>query len=125
MKKDDIIYWATTGFIGVISILGGIGLLTLSGAIGFLQIMGFPHYFRIELAIFKMLGGLALLLPGLPRKIKEWAYAGLFINITSAIIAFNAINADLAFYASPVIAMAALVVSYWYFSKTSARSAVP
>jgi hypothetical protein len=38
--------------------------------------LGYPGYFRIELTVAKALGVLALLLPGVPRKAKEFAYFG-------------------------------------------------
>ncbi len=49
--------------------------------------MGFPPYFRIELAWAKIAGVLALLIPSLPNRIKEWAYAGFAITLVSALIA--------------------------------------
>jgi hypothetical protein len=48
--------------------------------------MGFPGYFRVELAIAKLLGVVVLLAPVAPR-LKEWAYAGIAITIVSAVIA--------------------------------------
>jgi hypothetical protein len=48
--------------------------------------LGFPAYFRVELAWAKTLGVLLLLAP-VPARLKEWAYAGFAINLGSAIIA--------------------------------------
>ncbi|MBS2027208.1 MAG: DoxX family protein [Deltaproteobacteria bacterium] len=48
--------------------------------------LGFPDYFRIELSWAKLLGVLVLLAPA-PARLKEWAYAGFAINLTSAVIA--------------------------------------
>jgi hypothetical protein len=48
--------------------------------------LGFPAYFRVELACFKLLGVVLLLAP-VPARLKEWAYAGFAINLVSALIA--------------------------------------
>src|SRR5215813_12349194 len=43
--------------------------------------LGFPAYFRVELAVI-----LVLLLPA-PARLKEWAHAGFAITLVSALIA--------------------------------------
>ena len=48
---------------------------------------GFPSYFRIELAWVKLAGLAALLIPMVPARLKEWAYAGFAITLFSALIA--------------------------------------
>ena len=48
--------------------------------------LGFPAYFRVELAWAKFLGVAVLLAPA-PARLKEWAYAGFAINLASALIA--------------------------------------
>src|SRR5215831_17523345 len=48
--------------------------------------LGFPPYFRVELSLAKFLG-IVLLLAPVPGRLKEWAYAGFAIDLTSALIA--------------------------------------
>jgi hypothetical protein len=48
--------------------------------------LGFPDYFRVELALAKLLG-VAVLLGPVPARLKEWAYAGFAITLGSALIA--------------------------------------
>lgn len=48
--------------------------------------LGFPAYFRVELAWAKLLG-IVLLLAPVPARLKEWAYAGFAITLGSALIA--------------------------------------
>jgi len=48
--------------------------------------LGFPAYFRVELAWAKLLGVVLLLAP-VPARVKEWAYAGFAIVLGSALIA--------------------------------------
>lgn len=45
--------------------------------------LGFPEWFPRWLGVWKLLGAAVILAPGLPR-LKEWAYAGLLVNLTSA-----------------------------------------
>lgn len=116
MQKDKIIYWAATAAIALISIGGGYGLLTSGFMIQTVEQMGYPRYFRVELALAKMLGGLLLLLP-VPSRIKEWAYAGLIINVLSAFLAFWAIKGAASQYIWPAVALLLLIISYVYFHK--------
>ncbi len=53
--------------------------------------LGFPDYFRVELAWAKLLGVVLLLAP-VPARLKEWAYAGLAITLVSALIAHFAVG---------------------------------
>ncbi len=46
-----------------------------------------PDYFRIELSWAKFAGLAALLVPMVPARLKEWAYAGFAIKLVSALIA--------------------------------------
>jgi hypothetical protein len=48
--------------------------------------LGFPDYFRVELAWAKLIGVVLLLVP-VPARLKEWAYAGFAITLVSALIA--------------------------------------
>jgi hypothetical protein len=45
--------------------------------------LGYPAYFVAILGFWKVLGGIALLVPRFPR-LKEWAYAGAFFDLTGA-----------------------------------------
>ena len=55
--------------------------------------LGFPaSYFRMELSLAKVAGVLALLVPVVPSRLKEWAYAGFAINLVSALIAHLSIG---------------------------------
>jgi len=48
--------------------------------------LGFPDYFRVELAWAKLLGVVLLIAP-VSARVKEWAYAGFAITLASALIA--------------------------------------
>ena len=86
MKKDKIIYWVTTGFIflweGLMPALTSHTELAVEG----IRHLGYPDYFRVMLTVFKVLGSLAIIIPAVPARIKEWAYAGLFFTMESAFV---------------------------------------
>lgn len=117
MKKDKIIYWITTTLIfiweGVIPGLTSHTDLAKQG----ISHLGYPDYFRIELAVFKVLGALALILPMVPARVKEWAYAGFGIVLISAFVSHTAVDGLSGQSFFPLIIMAILVVSYIYYHK--------
>ena len=53
--------------------------------------LGFPDYFRVELAWAKLLGVVLLLAP-VSGRLKEWAYAGFAFTLGSALIAHFAVG---------------------------------
>ena len=80
--------------------------------------MGFPDYFRIELATAKILGAFAIILRMVPGRVKEWVYAGFaiaFISATTAHISVESVSEAI----SPLISLLFLVISYVYFNKLS------
>ena len=52
----------------------------------FVKGLGYPMYFIQLFGIGKLLGSIAILIPGLNKTIKEWAYAGLFFDLTEPFI---------------------------------------
>lgn len=73
---------------------------------------GFPDYFRVELAVAKLIGVIVLVLPGLKGRINEWAYAGFVITVISGFIAHLASGDSFRNSASALIALVLVVVSY-------------
>lgn len=53
--------------------------------------LGYPDYFRVELAWAKLIGIVVLLAP-LPVRLKEWAYAAFALNLSAALIAHLAVG---------------------------------
>ena len=46
--------------------------------------LGYPNYFKLELTAAKILGVLAMLIPGVPRQAKGFAYSGFDLGSASA-----------------------------------------
>ena len=117
MKKDKIIYWTTTGLVSAMMLFSAYSYLTNETMkIGFVH-LGFPGYFRIELAIAKIFGALVLILPMLHAKVKEFAYFGFAITFVSAFISHLSSGDPMKIAVSPVVFLAILAVSYLYFQK--------
>jgi hypothetical protein len=47
--------------------------------------LGYPVYFIQFISYAKVIGVAVILIPGLNRSVKEWAYAGLFFDLAGAI----------------------------------------
>jgi len=86
-KAKSIVYWIVTAlFCLEMSFTAYYMLLRLPEGAQAITRLGFPAYFRVELAWAKLLG-VALVLAPAPARLKEWAYAGFAINLASALIA--------------------------------------
>jgi len=72
--------------------------------------LGYPVYLLAILGVWKVLGGITLLLPRFPR-LKEWAYAGIFFELTGA-AASHAARGNRSELTAPLI-LAALTVASW------------
>jgi hypothetical protein len=85
-RAATIIYWTATALFCLQMGFTAYAQLRLPQVAEAFAHLGFPDYFRIELAWAKLLG-LALLLAPVPSRLKEWAYAGFAITLVSALIA--------------------------------------
>jgi hypothetical protein len=121
VKKDAIVYWTSTAIISTIMLLSACYFCFSEEAKGAFAHLGLPGYFRAELTVAKLLGGLALLVPAVPTKIKEFAYFGIGITVCSAIIAHAASGDGIAHVIDPLIVFGILVVSYVYHRRRESQ----
>ncbi len=114
MKKNTIFFWITTGFLFLFEGVMPVSALLFApeSATAGTVYLGYPTYFAYVLIAFKALGVVALIIPSLPRRVKEWAYAGLAFNFICASVSHFVIDgvAFVSFF--PFIILAFLVVSY-------------
>jgi uncharacterized membrane protein YphA (DoxX/SURF4 family) len=83
--RHIIAYWITTALVVFELALGGLwDILRVPQVRGLIERLGYPLYFLVILGIWKLLGAVALVIPGFPR-LKEWAYAGVFFDLTGAV----------------------------------------
>ena len=87
--------------------------------------LGFPAaYFRVELSWAKVAGVAALLVPMVPARLKEWAYAGFAINLVSALIAHLSISDRPAALAPSATTSVLWGLLYFFWRRLQATPAV-
>jgi hypothetical protein len=116
MKTKKIVYWISTSIIALMMLFSGYSYFGPMGEEGFKH-LGFPDFFRIELAIAKILGGLAIILPFVPRLVREFAYAGFAITFISASIAHFSTGDPFFNGIMPLVFLGILAASYFTYEK--------
>lgn len=119
MKNTKLLYWIFTILFAGLMIFSAIGgIQPTEETIKMLHDgLGYPVYFIQFISIAKILGAVAILIPGLKR-IKEWAYAGLFFDLAGAI--YSGIAAAKGFDPKMLFMLAWIVpgiLSYYYWTK--------
>jgi uncharacterized membrane protein YphA (DoxX/SURF4 family) len=105
-------YWVTTGLIAAVLLFGGaVDVAHPPSAVAFLAHLGYPAYFAMLIGTWKVLGSIALLAPRWPR-LKEWAYAGVFFDLTGAAVS-HAASGDPAPRVLVPLVMTALALASW------------
>jgi hypothetical protein len=85
--------------------------------------LGFPAYFRIELSCAKLVGLAVLLVPVVPARLKEWAYAGFAITLFSALVAHFAVGDGVEAWGWAAGTGVLWALSYFYYRRLQASVA--
>lgn len=119
MKTRQIAYWITTALVAFVFLSGGAGELSRPASLmeGMAR-LGYPAYFVTILGVWKILGGIAVLIPRFPR-LKEWAYAGMFFDLSGAAVS-HAMCGEQGKIAAPVIILG-IVIASWALRPQSRR----
>jgi DoxX-like family len=115
MKGKTVAYWITTIIVAFFIGVGGVvQLVFLRGKVDPAQLLGYPLYFFHILGFWKILGAIAILVPRFPR-LKEWAYAGIFFDLTGAVVSVAAVGGygAYAFHILAPFILAGLTVASW------------
>lgn len=125
-KAITIAYWIITAlFCLEMSFTAYYELMSLPQAAQAFTRLGFSaDAFRIELSWAKVLGVLALIVPVVPARLKEWAYAGFAINLVSAIIAHLSIHDRPAALAPSTITSVLWGLSFYFWRRMQAAPAI-
>lgn len=119
MKKEKVIFWISTIVIalfeGLMPALTSQTELAKEG----IRHLGYPEYFGNALVAFKVLGVLAIIIPKIPTRIKEWAYAGFAFDFLFATISHGAVDGINGQTFFPLIVLGILAISYIYYHKLS------
>ncbi len=113
-KRNKIIYWIATIWLALGMTAGGVQqLFQIGGYVEIVSQLGYPLYLLSILGFWKILGVIAILVPGYPL-VKEWAYAGFFFAMSGA-AASHFIAGDPIIEAVPSLVLLILTIVSWYF----------
>ena len=117
MNKNKIIYWTTTGIVAAIMAWSAVSFSFNDQMRGAFAHLGLPNWFRIELTVAKLLGVLALTVPAMPGRVKEFAYFGFALTIVSACVAHISSGDGVLRGLEPLVFLGFLTISYFYYHK--------
>ncbi len=113
-KRNNIIYWVATVFLALGMTAGGVQqLLQIGGYNDIVSKLGYPLYMLSILGVWKLLGVIAILIPGYTL-IKEWAYAGFFFVMSGAFVS-HLVMGEAFTEALPALVLMIAIFLSWYF----------
>lgn len=123
MKRISLIYWIVTGLFAAFMIFSSISNVTLAPeAVAMLSgRLGYPEYIIPFLGVAKILGAIAILVPSF-RRIKEWAYAGLFFDLFGAFFSLLKVEGPQPSVFFMLIFIGLLLASYFLWHKKLATA---
>ena len=111
-KPKLIGYWLTTGLFAAAFLAAGASELAgAPAAVTATVALGYPAYVLTILGLWKILSVPALLAPRFPR-LKEWAYAGIFFDLTGAAASHAFSGASLGIIATPLVLLLLAAASW-------------
>lgn len=125
MKKLNLFYWIFTGLFAAMMLLSAIpDIMVVPQAVTMVSgQLGYPKYLVPFLGVAKLMGAIAILIPGFPR-LKEWAYAGLVIDLTGALYSNIAVGAPAGQWLFMIIPFTLFGLSYYFYhTRLSAMAA--
>ncbi len=125
IKKIKIMFWISTIIIFLFEgILPALTFQTEFAKEG-IRHLGYPDYFGVILVVFKVLGTLTLIIPKVPSRIKEWAYAGFGFDFIFAFVSIIAVDGFGAMALFPLFFLGILVASYICYHKLTKNKLLP
>lgn len=119
MKKINILYWIFTGLL--IPTLGIGSVFDLMGSPKSVEIitsLGYPAYLSPFLGLSRILALIVIFVPKFLR-LKEWAYAGLVMDVVGAIYSLIAVHHSVVYIIFPTIILGFIFASYFLWHKRS------
>ncbi len=118
MKKINLFYWIVTGLFAAFIVFSSFSNVTSAPeAVQFLSDhLGYPKYIIPFLGVAKILGVVAILIPNF-RRIKEWAYAGLFFDLAGGFYSLVVVEGAKLHVLLMLIFIGVLFASYFLWHK--------
>jgi len=119
MKTTKILFWVFNVLFAAFMIFSAIpDAMSTPEAVKFMHDgLGYPVYLLRFLGVAKILGGLTIIIPGLPTRLKEWAFAGLMFDLIGATYSVISIPNPQGPWYFMLIFIALGAVAYIYFIK--------
>lgn len=119
--RRQVIYWTATALLSFGMLGSGFAqLLHAKDMVNLVTPLGYPVYFLSIIGVWKILGVVAILVPGL-KLVKEWAYAGFFFVMTGALISHLAVGDDGVKEIIGPFMQTVFVILSWYFRPESRK----
>lgn len=116
-KRNSIIFWISTGLFTAFMLMSTIpNILSTEEWLEIFRQLGYPAYMLPFLGVAKLLGLVAIVVPGFPR-LKEWAYAGLFFDLAGAVYSGLAVGGFDPLMLVMIIPFSLGTVSYIFYHK--------
>ena len=124
MKGIKIAYWIFTILMILLMLFSAISsFMPNPQGIAMMQHLGYPYNVLTLLSVAKILGIIAILVPGFPR-LKEWAYAGFTFDLIGAIYAGLSAGDPIIMWLPVILGLVFVFGSYiFYHKKTDWRYA--
>ena len=124
MKARTIAYWVTTALAAFMFLSGGVmDVVQPPELLKGMTDLGYTAYFTTILGVWKFLGGITVLVPRLPR-LKEWAYAGMFFDLSGASASHASVGDPVAKIVTPLVLLG-IVMASWALRPDSRKLAGP
>jgi hypothetical protein len=110
-------YWASTIILSAFLLLSAYTYLFNKNTMDGVRALGFPDFFRVQLAVLKIAAAFMLLVPVIPFYCKEWAYAGVGLFLLTAIVAHIAHKDSFWLTVINLVFVALLIISRYSLQK--------
>lgn len=117
MKHPKALYWVVTGLMAAFMLMASIpDVLRIPQAVEVFTHLGYPTYLLPFIGFAKILGVIAVLVPGFHR-LKEWAYAGLVFDLIGALYSHLAVGDPPSAWAFPIVGLILVAGSYLLYRR--------
>jgi len=115
MRTLKSVYWIVTGLMAVFMLMASIpDIMQIPQAVAIFMHLGYPAYLLPFLGTAKLLSVVVVMLPGV-RSLKEWAYAGIVIDLVGALYSHLAVGDPASAWAMPLVGLLLVGGSYFCY----------
>jgi len=117
MKRLNIYFWICTGLlVPAVGLGSALGVVPSEESTKVITTLGYPAYLLPYISVAKLVALLVIFIPKFPR-LKEWAYAGLVIDITGAMYSILATGHSVSNLIFPLLALLLVFGSYYFYHR--------